>query len=769
MITHTTPFETLAAAPVKQTDVIVIRQTVDTYGYHDDLTAKWTSSTILMQVNIDCVGAFLGTTTKKATVRLLGLVSTAAIGDIFQVRYGIYSNDPSVNGFIYISEGFFVVDSIAYDYDSGSTTVTMYDFMWTAQNTSYTDTSVSQGFTFPATIASLAQQMASAMGVTLMAGFSSLPNSTYNILVDPYATISNATLATVIQEIAQATGTTARVSDTTLVFSQYSVTTENLTSSSLKTLKIGKTYGPVTSVILGRIPQNDNVVVANTAPLANTITSINTATNLFTITGHGMVNGNLVQIQSTGTLPAPLVANTNYYVYTAGNANTFSLTTTYANALAGTSLIDITTAGTGVISLQTLPIQEVQINNNQIVDDDRATLLPPIYAKLLGIGWSEVTADTIGLGWHEVGDVIQFTQGSTTVSAFIDEIHLVFAGSVKESLVSSIPDVATINYQTAGGVLKSIYDTEIKVDKQNNTITSIVSEQDTFEGQTTTNFTAMQQDIDDIQFTVQKAGGGNLLLNSVGFAKDSTLDNASVAYDKLAFWTYNPSYQISTHGAVTSYSSSESQNNGGTSGQVIQMSGASVYITQRVNVAVNTPLCFGMRVKNLIAGGDATVTLSNGVDSFTIIVDDVAAYNWQEVKIENFVSSLPFLDVKIQVTSATQFIFTDLRLLYGSTLSGWVQSSAEMLATNVRFDNTGMTILDDVHDTKTRVTYNEFSTRRKADNVILFEADDSGVVTHDLSINGSTTYIDGAATSVIKQVTIPRSSALAGIAYIIVS
>lgn len=769
MITHTTPFETLANAPVKQTDLIVIRQTQDAYGYHDDLTAKWTSSTVLMQVNIDGIGAFLGTATKKATVKLLGIVTTPVVGDVFQVRYGIYSNDPSVSGFIYISEGFFTVDSVTYDYDSGSTTVVMYDFMWTAQNTSYTDTSVSVGFTFPTTVAGLAQQMASAMGVTLMAGFSSLPNASYSILVDPYATISNATLATVVQEIAQTTGTTARISDVTLAFDQYNVETEILSAATLKTMKFGKTYGPVTSVILGRVPQNDNVVVSNLTPVANAVSAVNTTTNLLTITGNGMTNGTLVQIQSTLTLPAPLVAGTNYYVYTGGNANTFALSTTYAGGVAGTGLVDLTTAGTGVISLVTLPIQEVQINNNQIMDDDRPTLLPAVYGQLVGVGWSEVTADTIGLGWHEVGDVIQFTNGTTTVKAFLSEIHLIFAGSIKESLVSVVPDVATINYQTAGGILKSIYNTEIKVDKQNNVITSVVSQQDTFEDTVTTNLTQMTQDIDDIQFTVQKAGGGNLLLNSVGFAKDSALDNAGVSYDKLTNWVYNTSYQISTHGTVTSYQSSESQNNGGTSGQVVQMTGASVFITQRVNVAVNTPLCFGVRVKNLITAGDATITLSNGTDTFTIIVDDVAAYNWQELKIENFVSSLPFLDVKIQVTSAAQFIFTDLRLLYGSTLQGWIQSSAEMLATNVRFDNTGMTIFDTDHETETRVTYNEFSTRRKTDNKILFEADDSGVVTNDLSVHGATAYFDPNGTQMIKEVTIPSSSPLGGLAWVRVS
>ncbi len=981
MITHDSAFETLALAPVKQTNIIVARQFNDPYGYYDD-GLTWTSSDLLMSVKVDAVGQFLGTATKKAVVKLLGIVAGAVAENVFQVRVGIYNNDPSVSGFDYISEGFFIVDNVAYDYEAGSTTITMYDYMWTAQHTSYANTAVLTGFTYPATVAALAQQMASAIGVSLMANFSALPNASYNILVDPYATISNATVATVIEEIAQTTGTTARVSDTTLVFSQYDLSSENLGSTALKTLKIGKPYGVVTSVILGRVPQNDNVVIARTSPLSNTVSAVDASTNLLTVTASGMPNGNLVQLESTGTLPAPLLAAKNYYTNNGGSANTFVLydnykdatasdspplyafgtetlgtgstpwsffsvgtnyggatatldtsykvsaknslafaatatgsaqavkvlaadvdygyfslsvffptgwalgtaaavpllgirnnsdvdviffqvenfsgvyrlttwnapTSTYAdtgividigqinnfqfyfnqsttvgsikvwknnsvstspnyssgnvntgtlkirklcfglayvsgtvntfyednfaynptfmsNLISGGQPVDLTSVGSGSITLSHLTTQEVDINNNQIMDDDRVTLLPNLYAKLAGLQWNSVKATTVGLGWHEIGDVIQFTQGSSVYKAFLSEVHLTFEGSIKEDLVSVIPDVSSINYQTAGGVLKTIYNTEIKVDKQNNTITSVVSQQDIFATTTTNNFTQLYQDLTNILLTIQKSGGGNLVLNSVGFATEAGVDNASVGYTKLSFWDYNPSYQISTHGAVSSFSSSESQNAGGTSGQAVQMSGASVYISQRVNVAASTPLSFALRVKNAIGTGSATITISNTTDTFTIPISSATAYVWNELKLENFVSSIPWLDIKIQVTGATAFLFTDLRLLYGTNLQGWVQSSSEILSTNVQFSKLGMKIFDNVHDTETQVTYNEFSTRRKADNVILFEADDSGVVTNDLSIKGSTTYVSGVE-NIVKQVTIPSSSALAGIAFI---
>lgn len=220
MITHDSTFENLAVAPVKQSDVIVARQILDPYGYYDD-TLVWSSSDVLMSVKIDSVGGFLSAATKKATVKLLGIVDDPIIGDIFHIRTGLF--DTNLDSFNYISQGFYIVKEVTFDYEAGSTTVLLYDHMWKAQETQYSDTIFSTGFTFPATVEDLANHIASTIGVELMAGFADLPNSGYVILVDPFATISNVTAYTVIQELAATTGTTARISDTTLVFTKFIV------------------------------------------------------------------------------------------------------------------------------------------------------------------------------------------------------------------------------------------------------------------------------------------------------------------------------------------------------------------------------------------------------------------------------------------------------------------------------------------------------------------------------------------------------------------
>lgn len=686
MISHSPAFELLSQAPVKTSDVKVVRQLQDdeTGVYSDDNTALYESDGNLMSVVIDSVGQFLGTATKKATVKLIGIEKSSQAGDIFQIRLGLFNEDPSVSGFDYVSQGFYIVDNVKYDYDGGSTTITLYDHMWTATQSPYATGVVE----FPITVGDLAVAMAQALGVDLMEGFEDLPNADYLITQDLYANINSATLQNVIAEIAATTGTTARISDYTLVFAKYQLSDESLNSDLLKTLKIGDYYGPITSVILGRVPQNDNIAVTNKTAASTTISSVNTTTNLITVTGNELLDGTLVQIESTGDMPGGLAPKTNYFVYTGGDANTFKLMTTWADAIAGTNAVDITSAGTGTISLASLPNQELQINNVEIMDDDRALLLPPLYGELLGVGWYAGNANTIGLPWHEVGDVISFAQeeDGTSVPVLIQEVHLTLAGSVQETLVSTIPDQEGINYQTAGGVIKTIYNTEIKVDKQNNEIQSIVSQQiqDGIDNQTA--FTEVNQRVDNVTTQIQSMGGGNLILNSVGYAKETD--------GELSFWTHSGA------GVITSYSSAASLSAGAVSGNTIQLIGAAgTKITQRINVANTSEYSFGFRVRKTLGDGSATVTIANDATSFTIPIDLTTAYVWQELKMENVTPNQNYWDVTVEITDDTESIeITDLRVLNGTTLVQWTQSQSEILNTQVALTTEGIRVSSNVYN-----------------------------------------------------------------------
>lgn len=770
MILHDETFEELAKAPIKiEPNVIVARKVLDEFGVmNDDGIITWTSGGAvtgkLMEVKIDSVGEMLGSGTKKATVKLIGIHEEAGVGNLFQIRLGLLNEDPSVAGYNYVSLGYFLIDEIDVNYDDGFTTITMYDHMWKAGNTLYTEAVGSDSIEYPITVYNFAQQIADILNIDVHEDFTDLPNFDYEITEDLYSTISTTTLKNVINDIAGATGSTAHMTDTTLHFHPFTIDDETLTSNELKRLKFGETYGPVTSVVLSRQPQNDNIAITASAPGNNIVSAVNTTTNLLTIVDHGMIDGNLIQIESSLTLPAPLLSDTNYYVYTNSSEDTFALAPTYADAVAGTNLIDLTSTGTGEIVIPTLPTREIRIINNEIVDDDRQDLLPPLYNTLAGIEWTDVKADTVGLPWHEIADVISFTQGATTVQAFISEIHLTLDGGIKEQLVSKVPQVASINYAAAGGITKTIYNTEIKVDKQAQEITSVVSRQDTLEGVVNEQYSEITQDVDDVLITIQRSGGGNLLYNSVGFAKETFRDTDNMSYDKLLYWTYPDPYTIAINGTATSDQSSDSQSIGAISGQAVEMTG-DMSISQRVTIGAGVPLCFGIMVTNTIGTGGATITLENDLDSWEIVIDDAQSYEWQEFKIENFQSRMPWLLVTITTDGAQRFTYTDLRLMYGSTTQGWVQANGEILSANVQFTTDGVRVFDSLHDTETRMTYNEFSTRRKSDNEILFEADDLGIVTGNLSIKGRTSYIRDGDT-IIKQITVGADNPKSGLAFI---
>lgn len=88
-------------------------------------------------------------------------------------------------------------------------------------------------------------------------------------------------------------------------------------------------------------------------PLVGTCTISNATPAVVTLNSHGFVTGSTIYFTTTSVLPAPLAANTIYYVIYV-NANTFRLATTLANAFVPTP-INTTNAGSGVHSCYACP------------------------------------------------------------------------------------------------------------------------------------------------------------------------------------------------------------------------------------------------------------------------------------------------------------------------------------------------------------------------------------------------------------------------------
>ncbi len=98
-----------------------------------------------------------------------------------------------------------------------------------------------------------------------------------------------------------------------------------------------------------------------------TTASVNTTTNAITITAHGFLTGlGVVPTATAGTLPAPLVSGTTYYVIKV-DADTIKLATSVVNALAGTA-VDLTTVGVTGPFVLTVETANVDVILQQSID-----------------------------------------------------------------------------------------------------------------------------------------------------------------------------------------------------------------------------------------------------------------------------------------------------------------------------------------------------------------------------------------------------------------
>lgn len=262
-----------------------------------------------------------------------------------------------------------------------------------------------------------------------------------------------------------------------------------------------------------------------------------------------------------------------------------------------------------------------------------------------------------------------------TKEVTITHLKLEVSQGIKETLSGVAPTKEQTDYARAGGIIKTIYNTEIKVDKQNQEIKSIVSRTDQLDNRVTENYTQITQNINSITNTIQTTGGANLLYNSVGYATDTS--------QVPTVWLKN--------GTVKANTSAESLTYGAKSGSQIILEPSSS-ISQTITVAPNQPLSLSARVKKSLIGQAAITISTSDADRQTITLADQQEYFWQEVTLADFKPAAIDLTVKIEVSDNATLFITDLMLNIGDKTIPWQQASGEIMNTNVLIDKDGVTI-----------------------------------------------------------------------------
>lgn len=364
-------------------------------------------------------------------------------------------------------------------------------------------------------------------------------------------------------------------------------------------------------------------------------------------------------------------------------------------------------------------LTEIKLANNEILDDDREILAQPILDAVDGFYFYPFEITTEGHGWYEIGDRLAITDGTNTWEIIISNISLSLGNGIKEVLKGMAPTETQTNYALAGGITKTIYNTEIKVDKQGQEIQSIVEEQTTLENQVNENYTTITQSISNVITSVQNSGGNNLIRNSAMY---------SLGDDGLPL-----SWTLSGAGTITIAPSAEAAVNGSLSRQNISLKNktASQVIEVKADnsgIAQKTYYSFSCKIKKT-AEGECWVRISDGTESgiWEISLDNGEESFYDEYSLEGILPNSSNLTVSVYGSADSEFSITDMMLAVGNYKSQWTQANGEFANTQVTIDNSGVTIRSStLNGTYTKQTPQEVSTY--TNNILSATINDDGIL-----------------------------------------
>lgn len=340
-------------------------------------------------------------------------------------------------------------------------------------------------------------------------------------------------------------------------------------------------------------------------------------------------------------------------------------------------------------SIELNGLTEFKIENNEIIDKDRDVAMQFLYPALHGISYYPFEAQTEGLGWYEIGDSITIVNDSgIEFDTTIFNISISLDGSFKETLKTVADTKTQTQYQYASTIAKRIKNTEIIVDKQEQTITNLVTDMYDENGMINHNFTEVHQDINNIINNVQHSGGNNLIRNSVMFAYDD--DN-------------NPNeWTISGTGSLNINSNTESLTVGAISGHSFEL--LNKYASQTVRVKKDddtiteknkTYYTFTTRIKKATTG-NCYVRVFNSVEEYRIEIPSGTSAYYQEYTL-TLLPKDTYYTFEFYGSANSEATFTDNMLSLGKYKTQWTQANGEIMNTQVNINVDGVLVKSSVY------------------------------------------------------------------------
>ncbi len=369
-------------------------------------------------------------------------------------------------------------------------------------------------------------------------------------------------------------------------------------------------------------------------------------------------------------------------------------------------------------SIEESGLTEIKLANNEILDDDRQTLAQPILDAVDDFYFYPFEITTEGHGYYEIGDRLAITDGTNTWEIIVTSISLTLGNGMKEILKGVAPVETQTNYALAGSITKTIYSTEIKVDKQGQMIESIVEEQTTLENQVNENYTTITQSISNVITSVQNSGGNNLIKNSAMY---------SLGDDNLPL-----SWTLSGVGTLTIAPSAEAAVNGSLSRQNISLKNKTVSQVIEVkadnsSISEKTYYSFSCKIKKT-APGECLIRITDGTESgvWNIALNNGDESFYNEYALEGILPNSSNLTLSVYGSNDSEFSITDMMLAVGNYRSQWTQANGEFANTQVTIDNSGVTIRSNtLPGTYTKQTPQELSAY--TNNQLVATINDDGV------------------------------------------
>ena len=338
-----------------------------------------------------------------------------------------------------------------------------------------------------------------------------------------------------------------------------------------------------------------------------------------------------------------------------------------------------------------IDLVEYKVSNNEFCDKERENYIEELYNNVIEFYYVPFKVKTEGYMYFEIGDLIKIQDGENIYESIVLGIDLVLDDGLIENLKAPDKPLTKTNYNISTNEQRRLYQTEISVDKQKQTITEVIKE--TENNKERINETL--RTIDSTINTFKNMNGINLIKNSVMFS----LNNENKPY----------SWSLSEEGTISIGTDSESIDFGGISKHGFDLNGKK--ISQKINViqdkAENTekkPYSFSCLVKKT-STGVVKIRLYNEMEEYKLEITE--ELNYKNISIENILPKMNYLILEIEGSEAK---FTDVNLIQSTYKGQWTQATDELLSTNVQFDINGMKIFSETNrGDYTTITPYEFS------------------------------------------------------------